>query len=109
MEMNDLVYQILNGNQMYELPISDLTNVMRFLEENGEVHKRAQHLHEFPPLSGNGTSSSLSLPPSLISAPEGATPSGGLDIEGTGTIDKPMSNKWIIDKSLVNNIAGNSG
>ena len=82
---------------------------MRFLEENGEVHKRAQHLHEFPLLSGNGTSSSLSLPPGLISAPEGAAPSGGLDTEGTGTIDKPMSNKWIIDKSLVNNIAGNNG
>ncbi|KAJ9693849.1 hypothetical protein PVL29_009691 [Vitis rotundifolia] len=73
MEMNDLVYQIVNGNQMYELPIGDLTNVMRFLEEkNSEVRKRAQHLHEFPPFSGNGTPSSSSLPPGMISALEGA-------------------------------------
>ena len=110
MEMNDLVYQIVNGNRMYELPISDLTNVMRFLEEkNSEIRKRAQHLHEFPPLSGNGTPSSSSLPPALISALERAAPSGGLDTEGRGAIDNPRRDKWITDKSLVNNIAANGG
>ena len=95
---------------MYELLISDLTNVMRFLEEkNSEVRKKAQHLYEFPPLFGNGTSSSPSLHSGLISALKGAAPLGGLDTEGSDTIDKPMSNKWIIDKSLVNNIVGNNG
>ena len=104
MEMNDLMYQIVSQDRLCELSVSDLTKVMEFLKEkHREIHKRAVHLQELPPLFGNGTSlssssslSSLPYGPISISTPEGSVRSGGLD--------NPITDKWIVDKT-----SGSSG
>ena len=104
MEVNDLMYQIVSQDRLCELSVSDLTKVMEFLEEkHREIHKRAVHLQELPPLFGNGTTlpsssslSSLPFGPITISTSEGSVWSGGLD--------NPITDKWIVEKT-----SGSSG
>lgn len=106
MEMNDLIYHIVNENRMFELPTSDLTNLMRFLEEKyGEIGRRAHHLHELPLISGNST-----IFPSSSSSSSYSSLSGMI----SSAMDNPNPpnppNLRIVDKkTLLNHIPVNNG